>query len=126
MSLNEIINSKSNEHVLFAGSIINTLNSKEKWKTSSELKWILNSPWILKSIVRSQLRMGISTWFRIGTFRSHWFGSRHTETPMSKTYFLDTSNWVALNLMNITFATFTETSSPEKIIHHSFKFNQFF
>lgn len=30
MSLNEIINSKSNEHVLFAGSIINTLKIQKR------------------------------------------------------------------------------------------------
>lgn len=39
------------------------------------------------------------TSLNIGTSSSHLFGSKHTEMPRSRTYFRETSNWLALNLI---------------------------
>lgn len=52
-----------------------------------------------KSILRSQFRIGMRTSLNIGTSSSHLFGSKHTEMPRSRTYFRETSNWLALNLI---------------------------
>lgn len=52
-----------------------------------------------KSILRSQFRIGMRTSLNIGTSSSHLFGSKHTEMPKSRTYFRETSNWLALNLI---------------------------
>lgn len=52
-----------------------------------------------KSILRSQFRIGMRTSLNIGTSSSHLLGSKHTEMPRSRTYFRETSNWLALNLI---------------------------
>lgn len=52
-----------------------------------------------KSILRSQFSIGMRTSLNIGTSSSHLFGSKHTEMPRSRTYFRETSNWLALNLI---------------------------
>lgn len=55
-------------------------------------------PLRLKSMVRSQLRIGMRTWSNMGTSRAQESGSRQISTLRSSTYFLDTSSWLALNL----------------------------